>query len=287
MKPKVRHFLHDASNTFTYVVHAPGSSAAAVIDPVLDYNQASGRTGTDSAERVLRYIRDNGLQLEWILETHAHADHLSAAAWLKQELGGRIGIGAGIREVQSTFRKVFNLKTFNADGREFDHLFADDESFSLGAIDARVINTPGHTSDSVSYVFGDAVFVGDSLFAPDSGTARTDFPGGSAALLYDSTQRLLALPDDTRVYLCHDYPGDKRSFEPVHSVREQRARNIHVGERTSKDEYVRIREARDATLAMPALIIPAIQVNIRAGRLPETEDNDVSYLKIPLNLLGG
>ncbi|HNP34685.1 MAG TPA: MBL fold metallo-hydrolase [Woeseiaceae bacterium] len=286
MIPHVQHFVHEATNTFSYVVREPDGPAAAIIDSVLDYDPAAGRSSTHFSDQLVQYVRDNDLKVEWILETHVHADHLSAAAYLKESLGGRVAASENVRDVQATFREIFNLHDFNADGSQFDHLFTDSEQFSIGSLKGSVISTPGHTSDSVSFLIGNAVFVGDTLFAPDKGTARTDFPGGSALALYESTQRLLALPGDTRVFLCHDYPGTARKFEPVHSVRDQRAHNIHVGAGSVADEFVRIRESRDATLGMPALILPAVQVNIRAGQLPGAEENGVSYLKIPLNLLG-
>lgn len=286
MIPVVKEFFHEPTSTFSYVVHDQATSSAAIIDPVLDYDPKAGRTSTQSAQAVVEHVRANALSVDWILETHAHADHLTAAPWLKQQVGGRIAIGQGIRKVQATFKKVFNIKDLNTNGVQFDHLFADGDRFSIGTLEARVLDTPGHTSDSVSYFVGDAVFVGDTLFAPDFGTARTDFPGGDARLLFRSIQRLFELPADTRVFLCHDYaPGD-RPPEHVHRVEKQRAENVHVHAGVAESEFVAMREARDAKLEMPNLIIPAVQVNIRAGEMPPPEDNGVVYLKVPVNVLG-
>ena len=246
----------------------------------------SGRTGTAPAQEIIEFVQGAALRVEWILETHAHADHLSAAQYLKAQLGGRIGIGRGICAVQAHFAGVFNLKKpFATDGRQFDRLFDSGETFGLGHVACRVINTPGHTSDSITYLIGDAAFVGDSLFMPDFGTARCDFPGGDAGLLYDSIQTLFELPDATRLYMCHDYPPDGRPLRYEVSVAEQKADNIHVKRGTTKADFVAMRERRDATLDLPKLLLPAIQVNIRAGNLPAEEDNRVAYLKIPLDLL--
>jgi len=286
MNPQVESFFDEATSTFTHVVHAGPGSACAIIDPVLDYDPKSGRTSTAGAEKVMAYVRDQGLLVAWILETHAHADHLSAAPILKQALGGRTGIGEHIRTVQGVFKKVFNLEAdFTPDGSQFDHLFADGETFSIGALQARVIHTPGHTPACVSYVVGDAVFVGDTLFAPDVGTARCDFPGGDARALYRSIRRLLALPEDTRLFLCHDYLPTPREVCAHATVAAERAANIHVADAVSEDTFVLMRTARDATLAMPVLMLPAVQVNIRAGELPPPESNGVRYLKIPLDAL--
>lgn len=285
MATQVQHFLDKTTDSFSYVAYDEVAKRAAIIDPVLDYDQAAGRTSTKLASKIVAFVKAQALTVDWILDTHAHADHLSAAVFLQQQLGGAIAIGQGICEVQKTFRDVFNHKCLKIDGTQFDRLFADGDTFEVGQISARVINTPGHTSDSVSYHIGDAIFVGDSLFAPDLGSARTDFPGGDARTLYQSTQKLLALPPTTRVFLCHDYPPADRKHEPVHLVRDHRERNIHVGTGISEDEFVAMREARDATLSMPKLIIPAVQVNIRAGRFPEPEDNGTSYLKVPINRL--
>lgn len=285
MQAQVTPFFHKQSSTWTYLVRDPGSDAAAIIDPCLDFDAKAGRTGTASAAEVLARIEAEGLRLDWILETHAHADHLSAGRWLKvQRPQARLAIGQGIREVQRTFQPVFNLgPDFATDGRQFDRLFADGESFALGALEVRVIATPGHTNDSVSYLVGDALFVGDTLFMPDGGSARCDFPGGSAARLYQSIQRLYALPDSTRVFVCHDYGPGGREFRCETSIGAQKQGNIHLREGIAQDEFVRVREARDATLDMPALILPSIQVNIRAGELPAPEANGVRYLKLPLD----
>jgi glyoxylase-like metal-dependent hydrolase (beta-lactamase superfamily II) len=285
MQAQVRPFFHAQSNTYTYVVSDPVTRSAAVIDPCLDFDAKSGRTGMSSVAAVLDHLRSEGLQLRWILETHAHADHLSAGHWLKsQQPEAVLAIGRGIREVQKTFKPVFNLGDgFATDGSQFDRLFADAEHFAIGELDAEVLATPGHTNDSVSYLIGDALFVGDTLFMPDGGSARCDFPGGSAARLYQSIQRLYALPDDTRVFVCHDYGPNGREFRCQTSIGEQKAANIHVRTDIPQAEFVRIREARDATLEMPTLILPSIQVNIRAGELPAAEANGVRYLKLPLD----
>ena len=285
MNPEVTPFFHQASNTWTYVVSDPTTRAAAVIDPCLDFDAKSGRTGVSSATQLIEFLDTQGLDLVWILETHAHADHLSAGRWLKsQRPRARLAIGQGIREVQQTFKSVFNLgNEFTPDGKQFDHLFADGESFHVGDLVGQVIATPGHTNDSVSYAIGDALFVGDTLFMPDGGSARCDFPGGSAARLYQSIQRLYALPDDTRVFVCHDYGPNGREVRCETSIGAQKTGNIHLRSEVSADEFVRIRNARDATLDMPALILPSIQVNIRAGELPEPEANGVRYLKLPLD----
>jgi glyoxylase-like metal-dependent hydrolase (beta-lactamase superfamily II) len=285
-RPNVQAFHHAETGTWSYVVSDPAGDAAAIIDPVLDYDPKSGRTATTSAEALAAHVRRHGLRLEWILETHAHADHLSAAPWLQRQLGGRIAIGAGIREVQATFKPIFNLEPeFATDGSQFDHLFADGEAFALGAITARVIATPGHTNDSVSYLVGDALFTGDSLFMPDGGTARCDFPGGDAGKLFQSIQRLYSLPDDTRVFVCHDYAPGGRPVACETSIGEQKRSNIHVRSGVHEIDYVKTRRARDATLAMPVLMLPAVQVNIRAGQLPPAEHNGTRFLKIPLDTL--
>ncbi len=283
--PTVQAFFHADSGTWTYLVSDPGSGAAAVIDPVLDFDAKSGRTGTTSIQAVLDAIGAQGLGLRWILETHAHADHLSSGAWLRAQVPAAIlGIGEVIREVQATFRPIFNLgDDFPVDGSQFDHLFRDGEVFALGAIDCAVIATPGHTNDSVSYRIGDALFVGDSLFMPDGGTARCDFPGGDAARLFRSIQRLYALPDATRVFVCHDYGPGGRAVACESSIGAEKQGNIHVREGTGEQDYVAVRTARDKTLAMPALLLPAVQVNIRAGAMPAPEDNGIRYLKLPLD----
>lgn len=277
---------HSDTGSWSYVVRAPTGPQAVIIDPVLDYDAAAARTDTVTAQRLLDHVRSAGLEVQWILETHAHADHLSAAGWLKDQLGAPIGAGEGICTVQATFRDIYNLgPNFPVDGRQFDHLFRPDETFEVGGLTARVMATPGHTNDSVSYLIGDAVFVGDTLFMPDSGSARCDFPGGSAATLHESVQRLYRLPPGTRMFMCHDYaPGGREALAET-TVAEQRAHNIHLRESVSASEFVALREKRDRTLGMPRLILPAIQWNIRAGRPPEPDDNGVSYLRIPLNHL--
>lgn len=285
MKPVVTPFFHAPSNTWTYVVVDPQSRAAAIIDPCLDFDAKSGRTGVESAARLMAFLDAEGLELSWILETHAHADHLSAGRWLKtQRPRACLAIGQGIAEVQQTFKPVFNLgDEFATDGRQFDHLFADNERFQIGTLEALVVATPGHTNDSVSYRIGDALFVGDTLFMPDGGSARCDFPGGSAARLYQSIQRLYQLPDDTRVFVCHDYGPNGREFQCETTIGAQKAGNIHLRREIEQADFVRIREARDATLEMPTLILPSIQINIRAGELPDPEANGVRYLKLPLD----
>jgi len=286
MNPDVKHFYHESSGTLSYVVSDPESSAAVIIDSVLEFSVVSGRTDPGPAESIVSYVEEKGLQVDWILETHAHADHLSGAPFLKEKLGGKIAIGEGIRKVQSHFGPVFNLgKSFSTDGRQFDHLFADGDEFDFGDLRCRIMHTPGHTNDSVTYVIGNAAFVGDTLFMTDYGTARCDFPGGDAGLLYDSIQKLFALPEDTLVYLCHDYPPESRTLQFVTPLSEQKEANIHLGGNVAREAYVTMREARDATLSLPALILPSIQVNIQAGRLPAAEDNEVSYIKIPLDTL--
>ena len=288
MNPLVHPFFHADSNTWSYLVHAPGDTVAAVIDPVLDFDPKSARTSTASAQALVDHVAAHGLQVQWLLETHAHADHLSAAHWLKQTHWpeARIAIGEGIRTVQKTFRPIFNLgEHFPIDGSQFDQLFADDETFAIGAMPARVIAVPGHTSDSNAYLVGDALFTGDSLFMPDGGTARCDFPGGSAAVLYRSIQRLYALPDATRVFVCHDYGPGGRPFACETTIGEQKRANIHVRDGVDEADFVRLRDARDATLAMPTLILPAVQTNIRAGALPDPEDNGVRYLKLPIDTI--
>jgi len=288
MSPIVHPLRHAETGTWSYVVADGATREAAIVDPVLDFDIKSGRTSTASAEALRACIDANGYRVRWLLETHAHADHLSAAHWLKTTHfpQATLAIGAGIRTVQETFRPIFNLgDRFAVDGSQFDHLFADDETFAVGGIPARVIPVPGHTSDSVAYLIGNALFTGDSLFMPDGGTARCDFPGGSARLLYRSIQRLFELPDDSRVFVCHDYGPGGREAACETSIGEQKRANIHVRTGIGEAEYVQLRETRDATLAMPALIIPSVQANIRAGALPEAEDNGVRYFKIPLDLL--
>lgn len=287
MKPIVQSFFDPGTFTVSHVVSEPNGSSCAVIDPVLDYDASSGRTSTTSADLIIEYVRDRQLRVEWILETHAHADHLTAARYLSETLGGRTGIGAHIVDVQQVFGEIFNSEPdFAVDGSQFDRLFEDGDEVDLGALTVRVMHTPGHTPACVTYLIGDAAFVGDTLFMPDYGTARTDFPGGDAATLYESIQRVLQLPPSTRLFTCHDYlaPG-RDSYAWESTVAEQREENIHIGKGTARAEFVAMRTARDKTLAMPALILPAIQVNMRAGKLPPVEDNGVAYLKIPVNAL--
>ncbi len=285
--PDVIPHYHPDSGTWSYVVVDTGSGRAALVDPVLDFDPKSGRTSTTAAEALLASVQAGGWSVDWILETHAHADHFSAGHWFKRHFPqARLAIGQGIRQVQKTFRQVFNLgEHFPVDGSQFDHLFADDEVFALGHLEARVIPVPGHTNDSVAYLVGDALFTGDSLFMPDGGTARCDFPGGSAATLFRSIQRLYRLPDATRVFVCHDYAPGGREPRCETTIGEQKRGNIHVREDTPEGDYVALREARDATLAMPTLMLPAVQVNIRAGELPEPEGNGIRYLKLPIDAL--
>lgn len=282
----VEPFLDVATETFSYVVYdAPGGQAA-VIDPVLNFDPASGRTSTAGVERILSFVAQHSLTVIWILETHAHADHLSAAPFVRERLGGKIGIGDKIREVQQIFHKVFNLgPKFICDGSQFDHLFSDGETFRIGKLDGKVIHTPGHTPADMSWLIGGVLFVGDTLFMPDAGTARCDFPGGSARTLYRSIQTLLAFPPQTPIYICHDYPPEGRSHQCLTTVAAQKQNNIHVRDGISEAKFVAMREARDAGLDMPRLILPSIQVNIRAGALPPAEDNGVVYLKLPVNRL--
>lgn len=283
---RIQHFYDAPTGTLSYVVSDPTSGKAAVIDSVLGFSMVSGRTDTGPVDVVLDYIKSEKLSLVWILETHAHADHLTGAQYLKSKLGGQVAIGEGIRDVQAHFGKIFNLVSpFAADGNQFDHLFSDGETFNIGELQCRVVATPGHTNDSVSYVIGSAVFVGDSMFMPDYGSARCDFPGGDAGLLYDSIDKLLSLPEDTRLYMCHDYQPGGRALRWECTVMEQREDNIHVARSVSKEQFVDMRESRDKTLNLPALIVPAIQVNIRAGHLPDTEDNGTAYLKTPIDIL--
>ena len=283
MRPDVRPFRHESTGTWSYVVADPVARRCAVVDPVLDFDPKAGRSSASSAGAIAGYIRDLGFTNEWILETHAHADHLSAAPWLQASVGGKIAIGRGIREVQRAFRDILNLEpAFPVDGGQFDRLLADGDTLAIGSLSARTIATPGHTSDSLSYLVGDAVFVGDSIFMPDSGTARCDFPGGDAALLFASIRRLYELPRDTHVFVCHDYrPGGREALCET-TIAAERESNIHVKDSTSEAEFTAMRRKRDATLEMPALIYPAVQFNIRGGRPPPAESNGRSYLKLPL-----
>ncbi len=286
MNPQVKEFFHGPTNTFSYIVWDRKTRKAAIVDPVLDYEHKDGRTSTSSADLIVAFITDQGLTVEWILETHAHADHITAAPYLKRVVGGKIAIGKGIGKVQKRFQAIFNFEDMEPNGGQFDQLFEGGVTFDIGEIEGLVINTPGHTNDSITYLIGDAAFVGDTLFAPDYGTARADFPGGDARQLYRSIQRLYELPDNTRVFLCHDYPPDSRAPEHLHALSEHRMRNIHVHRGISENQFVELRTARDSRLAIPKLMIPAVQVNIRAGQFPPPEENGVTYLKVPINLLG-
>jgi glyoxylase-like metal-dependent hydrolase (beta-lactamase superfamily II) len=281
----IHSFFDPATFTATHVVSCPATRAAAIIDSVLDYDPKSGRTSHASADKVVAYVRERGLVVQWHLETHAHADHFSAAPYLKEQLGGRIGIGQHIREVQSVFKGIFNAKDMATDGSQFDHLFNDDERFRIGQIEAQVLHTPGHTPACVTYVIGDDAFVGDTLFMPDYGSARCDFPGGDARVLYHSIKKVLALPPQTRLHLCHDYLPGGREAKWETTVAEQRAANIHVHDGVSEEEFVAMRTARDKTLGMPTLLLPSVQVNARAGHFPPPEDNGTRYLKIPLDVM--
>ncbi len=279
-------FFDPKTWTVSHVVWDHATRHAAIIDPVLDYEFKSGHTSTTSADRVLAYLAETGLQVDWILETHAHADHLSGARYIQERVGGRIAIGENIREVQATFKKIYNLeRNFLPDGSQFDHLFEDGETFRIGEVEATALLVPGHTPADMAYLVDGAVFVGDTMFMPDVGTARADFPGGDAHQLYRSVRRLLALPPQTVMHVCHDYPPAGRQAAWTTTVAEQRATNIHVKDGIGEDEFVALRTARDATLEVPTLILPSIQVNVRAGQLPPADENGVAYLRIPLNAL--
>ena len=285
-QPKVHGIFDSATWTVTYVVYEKPGSACAIIDSVLDYDPKSGRTSHKSADKVIDFVKANDLSVEWILETHAHADHLSAAPYLKQQLGGKTAIGDHITNVQGVFKTIFNLEpAFKQDGSQFDHLFQDGESIQVGGLTGHIMYVPGHTPACVAYQFGDAVFVGDTMFMPDVGTARCDFPGGDAKTLYASTRKILSLPPQTRLFMCHDYPPNGRAVNFETTVAEQRAKNIHVHDGITEAQFVEMRTKRDATLEMPVLILPAVQINIRAGELPPKEDNGIAYAKIPLNAL--
>ncbi|MEZ5770891.1 MAG: MBL fold metallo-hydrolase [Defluviimonas denitrificans] len=285
VKPLVHGIFDEATNTVTYIVRDPESRACAIIDSVLDFDYASGRTDTRSADRVVDHVRAEGLDPVWILETHVHADHLSAAPYIQERIGGKIGIGEKITVVQDTFGKIFNEGTeFQRDGSQFDRLFREGDTFGIGALGGRVLHTPGHTPACLTYVIGDAAFVGDTLFMPDFGTARCDFPGGSAEMLYASIQKILSLPDATRIFVGHDYkPEGRDTFVWETTVAEERAKNVHIGGGRSAAEFVTMREARDKTLGMPKLIIPSLQVNMRAGQMPPKDDQGKTYLKVPVN----
>ena len=283
VRPDIRAFFDEPTNTVSYLVSDPVTRRAAVIDPVLDFDLASGEADVRSAEAILAAARDEGLTIEWVLETHAHADHLSAAPFIKSETGARIGIGEHIREVQEIFRPVFAADDLRPDGSDFDHLFADGERFAIGELEVETLHVPGHTPADIAYRIADAVFVGDTLFMPDYGTARADFPGGDAHKLYRSIRRLLALPNETRLFMCHDYKAPGRDdYRWESTVGEQRRASVHVHDAVTEEDFVAMREARDAGLAVPRLLLPSIQVNIRAGRFPPAEANGVSYLKIPV-----
>jgi glyoxylase-like metal-dependent hydrolase (beta-lactamase superfamily II) len=287
-RPDVATFFHEPTFTAAHVVSDPDTKKAAIIDSVLDFDQASGRTSTQAAEEIAAHVEKHGLKVEWLLETHAHADHLSAAPWLKEKLGGKIAIGRQITTVQDVFGKVFNEGTeFRRDGSQFDHLFDDGESFAIGNVAALALHVPGHTPADLAYAIGDAAFVGDTMFMPDYGTARADFPGGDARALYRSIRRLMELPDETRVFLCHDYKAlpNRKHFVWETTMGAQRTANVHVHEGVSEEEFVKMRTQRDATLEMPQLILPSVQVNMRAGHLPDPEDNGRRYLKLPLDSL--
>jgi glyoxylase-like metal-dependent hydrolase (beta-lactamase superfamily II) len=284
--PDVKAFFDDATFTVSYVVSDPTTHRAAILDPVLNFDPVSGRCSTESADQIIAYLKGASLDVDWIIETHVHADHLSGAPYLKGHVGGKTAIGAGVTAVQDEFKTIFNMMDLASDGSQFDQLFDDGESFKLGGIDAQVIATPGHTPACVTYVIGDSAYVGDTLFMPDFGTARTDFPGGSAEQLYHSIQKIFALPGDTRLFMCHDYKAPGRDeFAWETSVKEQRDNNIHINKSISEAAFVALREGRDAQLGMPKLILPSIQVNIRAGQLPDPEDNGIRYLKTPIDAL--
>ncbi|MBY0225048.1 MAG: MBL fold metallo-hydrolase [Hyphomicrobium sp.] len=286
LKPKVKGFFDGRTNTVSYVVQDPSSKACAIIDSVMDIDYAAGRISYDSADEIIRYVEENGLKVEWLIETHAHADHLSAAPYIQGKLGGKLGIGENIRIVQEVFGKIFNEGTeFQRDGSQFDRLFKDGDTYTIGNMTAFAMLTPGHTPACMTHVIGDAAFVGDTLFMPDGGTARADFPGGDARVLYHSIKRVLDLPDSMRLFMCHDYGPGGREIKWETTVAEERAKNIHVREGVSEDEFVKMRTERDSSLALPKLIIPSIQVNIRGGQLPEPDESGKRYLKVPINEL--
>lgn len=285
--PEVKEFFEEVTNTFSYVVKDPNSDSCAIVDSVLNFDMASGGVDYHSADEIISYVKDNNLKVEWIIETHVHADHLTAAPYIQEKLGGKIGIGDKVITVQETFKKIFNCKDeFQPDGHQFDHLFKDGVHYSIGNLDAYAIHTPGHTPACMTHVIGDAAFVGDTLFMPDAGTARADFPGGDAGQLFRSIQKILELPEQTRVFMCHDYGTDQRdelAFETT--IAAERDANIHVNKDVAEDQFVQMRTTRDKTLAVPHLILPSLQVNMRAGHFPEAEDNQVVYLKLPIDAL--
>jgi glyoxylase-like metal-dependent hydrolase (beta-lactamase superfamily II) len=283
--PHVQSFLDPATSTYTHVVYDHAGGHAAIVDPVLDFDARSGRTSHTRADEVIAFVRSQNLTVDWVLETHAHADHLSAAPYVKAQVGGKLAIGGAIQRVQSVFKTLFHLEPeFATDGSQFDHLFADGDTFPIGDLTATAWHVPGHTPADMAFVVGDAVFVGDTLFMPDVGSARCDFPGGDAHQLYQSVRRILTLPPQTRLFLCHDYPPDTRASQPMCTVADQRQGNIHVRDGITEAEFVAMRQARDATLAMPNLILPSVQVNIRAGHLPPAESDGQHYLKLPVNV---
>ncbi|MGG7055741.1 MBL fold metallo-hydrolase [Nitrosomonas sp. ANs5] len=286
MQPNIQAFFDSATWTVSYVVFDEPGGHCAIIDPVLDYDPKAGRTKNTSADKLIEFVRSERLTVDWILETHAHADHLSSADYLKSKLGGKTAIGDHIPSVQSVFKKLFNMEdSFNPDGSQFDHLFADGDTFEVGRLQGKVLFVPGHTPADLAYQFADAIFIGDTMFMPDVGTARADFPGGDARQLYRSIQKLLAFPAETRLFMCHDYPPTDRPVEWETTVAAQRAHNIHVHDGVSEDEFVAMRTARDATLEMPVLILPSVQLNVRAGKMPPAEENGLAYFKIPINAL--
>ncbi|MEE2878413.1 MAG: MBL fold metallo-hydrolase [Pseudomonadota bacterium] len=286
-QPAVQGFFDDATNTISYVVWDPTTDKAAIVDSLLDFDQASGRTNTQSADELIAFVKSRNLTVDWIIDTHVHADHLTAAPYVKSQLGGRTGIGEHISTVQKVFGKIFNEgQAFHTDGSQFDHLFTDGETFRIGTLEATAIHTPGHTPACMSHLIGDALFVGDTIFMPDFGTARCDFPGGDAGTLFDSIQKLFALPGQTRVFLCHDYKAPGRDeFVWETTIAEEKANNIHVKEGTSREAFIKMRTERDAKLAMPKLILPSVQINMRAGNMPEPEANGQRYMKLPINAL--
>ncbi len=286
IKPEVIAFFDEPTNTISYIVRDPSSNSCAVVDSVMDIDYAAGRITYDGADKIIATIRDKGWKLEWLIETHVHADHLSGAPYIQQKLGGKIGIGENITIVQDTFGKVFNEGTeFQRDGSQFDRLFTDGDSYQIGNLTAYAIHTPGHTPACMTHVIGDAAFVGDTLFMPDGGSARADFPGGDARTLYQSSKRVLSLPDQTRLFMCHDNGPNGRDIQWETTVADERAHNIHLKDGVSEDEFVKMREARDATLGMPKLIIPSLQVNMRAGQLPPKDEGGKVFLKVPVNTL--
>ncbi len=286
VRPEVTGFFDPQTNTISYVVKDPASTACAVVDSVMDIDYAAGRISFEHADEIIDFVRKNGLTVEWLIETHVHADHLSAAPYIQQKLGGRLGIGRNITVVQDTFDKVFNEGTeFRRDGSQFDRLFDDGDTYTIGSMTAFAIHTPGHTPACMTHVIGDAAFVGDTLFMPDGGSARADFPGGDAGTLYDSIQKVLRLPDETRLFMCHDYAPGGREIKWETTVSEEKANNIHVGKGRSREEFVKMRTERDATLSMPRLIIPSLQVNMRAGRMPPADKDGRTFLKVPVNTL--